>query len=88
MSKVPWLGLLCMGLTGCGVLDAVFLPAEDGGTSVAESAGGILGSIPVIGTTLVTVLGFGRWGYVEYRHHQLIAAGKKDDNRDGVEDKA
>lgn len=89
MARIPWLGVLCMALAGCGVLDSFFLPSEDGGSSTADGVGGIVNKVPGgIGAVLGVVLGAARWGYVEFRHRQLIAAGKKDDNRDGVEDKA
>lgn len=29
-----------------------------------------------------------RWAIVEWKHRKLLMAGKKDNNRDGVEDKA
>ena len=36
---------------------------------------------------LVTFAAAARWAIVEWKHRTLVKAGKKDDNRDGEEDK-
>ena len=36
---------------------------------------------------LITIAAAIRWAIVEWKHRALIKAGKKDDNRDGEEDK-
>jgi hypothetical protein len=85
-------GLVCMGigvLYGCGFLDMVagvqygpegqILTGPGVGDVIADAAASFLPYGLGIGAAI-------RWGLVEYRHHRLVAAGKKDDNRDGVED--
>lgn len=79
---------LCL-LAGCGVLDYAVGIREDGtpmeGPSIVDTVGnaanGLLGPY---GAIVGLVLG---WGAREYRHYRLIQAGKKDEDRDGVEDK-
>lgn len=74
-------------LGGCGVLDAFFLPRPDGTPSTSQGAEGVVGNIPGgYGTLIAGGLWLLRHGYVEIRHFQLIRAGKKDDNKNGVDD--
>jgi hypothetical protein len=89
---VVW-GLCCLTigvLYGCGFLDMV------AGVQTGPN-GEVLGAGPGLGDQIVGVassyLPYGgglavllRWGLVEYRHHRLVAAGKKDEDRNGIED--
>lgn len=50
------------------------------GDAIGNALSGLLG--PYGG---MVGLGVG-WGLREYRHYRLIQAGKKDDNRDGIDD--
>ena len=36
---------------------------------------------------LLAIIAAARWAIVEWKHRTLVKAGKKDDNRDGEEDK-
>lgn len=45
-----------------------------------------LTTLPGIGTMVVTALGVARWGWVEKAHFDLLKAGKKDANVNGVDD--
>ena len=84
-------GLCCFVvgcLYGCGFLDMVTGINPDGtssgGPSIVDSVGdGAKSLLGPWGAVVGLALG---WGSREYRHHRLIAAGKKDDNRDGIED--
>ena len=88
MKTLAWAVLLCLGMLSCGVLDTLAGHREDGtpmeGPSVvdtvSEGAKGLLGPYGVILGMAVT------WAVRERRHFLLIKAGKKDENRDGVED--
>lgn len=84
-------GCLLLGaLYGCGFLDMV-AGVETGPNGEVIGAGPGLGDqiVGVASGVLPYGVGVGallRWGFLEYRHHRLVAAGKKDDNHDGVED--
>lgn len=74
-------------LGGCAALDWFFATGPGGGTGDSPKPSDL------VGTLIGTVLPWGggalatlRWGYVEWRHQQLVAAGKKDSNRDGIDD--
>lgn len=79
---------LVLLLAGCGILDYATGIRADGtpmeGPSLVDSVGnaasGLLGPY---GAIVGLALG---WASREYRHYRLIQAGKKDDDRDGVED--
>lgn len=44
-------------------------------------------AIAYAASIIAGVIGFIRWMTVEFKHRALIKQGKKDDNRDGEEDK-
>lgn len=92
LGKAFLFGVACLvigTLYGCGFLDMVagVHTNPDGtittGPGVGDQVAGLLGSFLPWGAGGAGLL---RWGLLEYRHHRLVAAGKKDENRDGVED--
>jgi hypothetical protein len=93
MFRFGFCALVVGALYGCGFLDMVagvqtgpngeVLGAGPGvGDHIADVVGSVL---PWAGGT-AGVGGLLRWGLLEYRSFRLRQAGKKDDNRDGVED--
>ena len=88
LFRCCFVGALYGLLAGCAALDGFFLPSADGaGDATAGTVGGVLSGIPGGPWTIIGLaLTFGRHAYVEIKHQQLIAAGKKDDNHDGRED--
>jgi hypothetical protein len=77
-------------LSGCGLINAMAgVHTDENGvvtTSPNAPINTVWGLLEAFGPWGVGIAAAGRWGTVEYRHRQLIAAGKKDANRDGVED--
>src|SRR3990167_8076871 len=78
-------------LSGCSILDSFFGTGKPGETPPVDAVGTWLNYVIPGGGGL---LGLARWGYVEVRkvqiekaHAALVAAGKSDADRDGVEDK-
>ena len=79
-------------LSGCSILDSFFGTGKPPGeASPSDAVGTWLNYVIPGGGGL---LGLVRWGYVEVRkvqiekaHAALVAAGKSDADRDGVEDK-
>lgn len=92
LGRAWWWGLACLvigTLYGCGLMNAATGTNPDGtpsgGPNILEAASGIANII--LGPGLGGLVGFaGGWATKAYRHKLLIAAGKKDDNFDGVED--
>jgi hypothetical protein len=86
--KTNIVAALMLLLAGCSVLDGLAGIRPDGTTvdgpsvvdTATEAAKGLLGPY---GAILGLAVG---WAVRERKHHLLIAAGKKDANRDGVED--
>lgn len=81
--------VLC-ALVGCGVLDLVagVHTNPDGTITTGPGIGdyaaeGVKGLFGPWGATVGVALG---WGLREYRSLRLRQAGKKDENRDGIED--
>lgn len=85
-----WLLAVCY-IGGCSFMDSMagVIRDEQGNvigtspTSPADTAVGFLGMFGPWGAGAAAVA---RWGLVEYRHRALVKAGKKDANRDGIED--
>lgn len=77
-----------VALAGCGVLDYATGIREDGtpmeGPALVDLAGEAAKGL--LGPWGVAVAGFLGWGATSYRSYRLRQAGKKDENRDGVED--
>lgn len=90
MSRIPLLLVVLCPMTvlaGCGLLDVIFGTGPGGGATKnsppSDAIGGLVGTVVPGGAALIGML---RWGYIEYRHHQLVKAGKRDDDKDGIED--
>lgn len=85
-----WL-VACLYIGGCTLMDSMagVVRDEQGNvigtspTSPLETASGFLSMFGPWGVAAGAAI---RWGTVEYRHRALIKAGKKDANRDGMED--
>lgn len=84
--------LMCfLMLSSCFLVDAVMgvrrdkdgNPISEKGDSPLTTVLDLVGSIWKPAALLAAA---SRWGTVEYRHVQLIRAGKKDDDNDGQED--
>lgn len=78
-------------LSGCGLINAMAGVQTDAEGNVITTTPNapinyVWSLIEQFGPLGLGAAALGRWGTVEYRHRQLIAAGKKDANRDGVED--
>lgn len=88
MKQVAIISVVCLGLIGCGLMNAVTGTNSDGtpsgGPNILESAGGILGLL-IPGATGIVGFASG-WITKAYRHSLLVKAGKKDDDFDGIED--
>lgn len=85
-----WL-LAVVYLGGCSFMDMAtgVIRDEQGnviGTSPESPAKTALDFLGMFGPWGAGAAAVGRWGLVEYRHRALVKAGKKDDNRDGIED--
>ncbi len=92
-GRVWWWGLMVLvvgTLYGCGFLDMAMGMQDDGQGGVTSSPtapiNAIWGFVEMLGPWGLGAAALGRWGTVEYRHRRLIAAGKRDDNKDGIDD--
>ena len=86
--KTNLFAILLLALAGCTVLDGLAGIKEDGtpmeGPSVVDTvAEGAKSLFGPYGAILGLAIG---WGAREYRSFRLRQAGKKDEDRDGVED--
>lgn len=78
-------------LSGCSLLDTFFgVGGKPGEAAPSDAVSSWLNYLIPGGGG---ILGLARWGYVEVRkvqveraHAELVAAGKRDDDKDGVED--
>lgn len=81
----------CLSLTGCAAVQGALAwlmgtTPETVDEPPIKAVINFLQTIPGIGTAIASGLAVGRWGWVEVAHRKLIAAGKKDDNNNGVDD--
>ncbi len=90
MKIVYCLAAALVLLSGCGIMNGLTGVEKDPQGNVITKPNppinSIWGLLEIAGPWGIGIAALGRWGTVEYRHRQLIAAGKKDDDRDGNED--
>lgn len=89
MKQVAIISVVCLGLIGCGLMNMATGTNPDGtpsgGPNILESAGSVANIL--FGPGIGGLVGFaGGWATKAYRHKLLVAAGKRDDNFDGIED--
>ena len=82
--------LLAILMAGCFTIAAPEVPKLPVSPGSPQGAAGFdwQTAIAYAASIIAGVIGFIRWMTVEFKHRALIKQGKKDDNRDGEEDKA
>ena len=85
LFMILWWGSAC--LAGCGVLSWLMgTTPETVKDPPIQHVINFLTTLPGIGTMVATGLGVVRWGWIEKAHSDLVKAGKKDANVNGVDD--
>lgn len=89
--RCVFIGVLALGIGGCGFLDLMAGIKRNGNGEVVEVDGNSVGGIATevlagMGGAAGLAGGLLGWGLKAYRHKRIVDSGGKDDNFDGIPD--